>query len=85
MKNYIKNSAFEYIYNENDTITIFNEDMTEIHSLDKVGKTILELFSEAINTESMQLKLSDIFFNINYDELNNFVSVLKEKKIIVEA
>ncbi|MBQ6687471.1 MAG: hypothetical protein IJN03_02995 [Bacilli bacterium] len=85
MIKFIKNPAFEFIYNENDTVTIFDEDMTVIHSLDDIGKIILEFFNKEIAEEFLKLELCKIFNNINHDELNDFLNELKEKQIIISV
>ena len=80
MKNLIKNPSFEFLSNENGTVTIFDTDMTIIYNVDNTGKTILSFLDEAISENSLESCLSKVFSNINFDELHDFLHTLCRRK-----
>lgn len=84
MKKIAINPAFEFIYNENDTVTIFDENMTVIYSLDNIGTSILRLLEKPINEKSLLEKARKRFSNVNIIEFNDFITQLKAKQIAIE-
>lgn len=85
MKKIVKNPAFEFIINENDTITVFDEDMTVIHNLDDIGKIILGLLEKPTDEELLNEEICKIFSNVNFSEFNDFLKELKDKRIVIEV
>lgn len=85
MKKLIKNPSFEFLTNENGTVTIFDEDMTVIYNIDNIGKIILSYLNEPISQNSLEAHLLEIFSNMNFNELNDFLQALIAKSILIEA
>ena len=85
MKKIVKNPSFEFIINENDTITVFDEDMTVIHNLDDKGKIILGLLEKPADEELLKEEISKVFVNVNFSEFNDFMTELKDKRIVIEV
>lgn len=85
MKKIVKNPTFEFIINENDTITVFDEDMTVIHNLDDIGKIILGLLEKPTDEELLKEEISKVFVNVNFSEFNDFMTELKDKRIVIEV
>lgn len=85
MKKIVKNPTFEFIINENDTMTVFDEDMTVIHNLDDIGKIILGLLEKPTDEELLVEEISKAFVNVNFSEFNDFITELKDKRIVIEV
>lgn len=85
MRKIVKNPTFEFIVNENGTVTVFDENMTVIHNVDDIGKIILDLLENPMDENSIIEEVDKVFCHVNYSELTDFIKELIDRQIAIEV